>query len=235
MKLFIKEVPDYLKDRIFFDEEIELKPLTILTGPNSSGKSTLIQAIRNKKIKIEIESTESGFKCNHYSFTNSIDNQRNSKELSGYDSFYAEKFLDKYITMRLSEGQSNLLYCYDMLDLIKSLQSRDEDSVVFIDEIDSGLSIDNQIFFIKRLVNLMKKDKLHKVFVIISSNCYEFCNLAKNNCLDIITGKYVSFNNYEEFRDCILNQKKFLTKLRGSYTRSNLRKAMNMELDIDWR
>lgn len=234
MKIFIKEVPDYLKNRIFINEEIELKPLTILTGPNSSGKSTLIQAIRNKKINIEIESTEPEFKCKHYSFTNSVDNQRNSKELNG--PFFTEKFLDKYITIRLSEGQSNLLYCYDMLDLIKALQSRDEDSVIFIDEIDSGLSIDNQIFFMKKLVNLMKKDKSHKVFVIISSNCYEFCNLVKDNCLDIITGKYVSFNNYEEFRDCILNQKKFLTKLRGNYTRSNLRKAMNIELDIsDWR
>ena len=113
-----------------------------LFGPNGVGKSTLINGLINQSL--EIKSSKPGI-C--YSYQNSKDNfkTRQARNLSEeYEPFFlVKKFNSQYI----SEGQSIMYSMFDLLDAFKKNGAfeyhEDKDSIILLDEIDSGMSIDN--------------------------------------------------------------------------------------------
>ena len=113
-----------------------------LFGPNGVGKSTLINGLINQSLNIK--SSKPGI-C--YSYQNSKDNfkTRQARNLpESFDPFFLNmKFNSQYI----SEGQSIIYSMFDLLDAFKKNGAfeyhKDKDSIVLLDEIDSGMSIDN--------------------------------------------------------------------------------------------
>ena len=47
----------------------------------------------------------------------------------------------------------------------------------------------------------------NEIYIVISANEYEMAREEK--CFDVYNGKYVTFNNYEEYRDFILQSKEW--------------------------
>lgn len=75
------------------------------------------------------------------------------------------------------------------------------------DAIDSGYSIDN-VIEIKSAFNAMIEDAKQSnidLYIIVTANAYEMAH--KENCFDVMSGKYITFNNYDEY-------KKFIIKTR---------------------
>lgn len=76
---------------------------------------------------------------------------------------------------------------------------------LLFDAADSGLSIDN-VLELKEVFDLILSDeKEKKIYIIISANEYELA--SGERCIDVVSGKEVSFQNYEEYKTCILKSR----------------------------
>jgi hypothetical protein len=80
---------------------------------------------------------------------------------------------------------------------------------ILLDAIDSGFSIDNIVSLKEDLFKLIFEDARARgieLYIIASANEYE---LAKGeNCLDVISGKYITFKDYEDYYNFILDSRK---------------------------
>ena len=75
---------------------------------------------------------------------------------------------------------------------------------VLLDAVDSGYSIDN-IMDLKGIFTLMQRDARgvgNTLYIVVSANSYELAN--GENCMDVYTGKYKHFKDYEEYKKFIL-------------------------------
>ena len=74
------------------------------------------------------------------------------------------------------------------------------------DAIDSGLSVDNIVEVKKYLFNTIIADNPNtKIYIIVSANEYEMCR--GENCFDTRNGEYLTFPDYEEYRNFILKSR----------------------------
>lgn len=196
-------------DFIIFNE-IELKQVTLLFGGNGIGKSSLIKGIlRQKEVK---------FNCNKetklYSYINTEQNFRNMEKNSNlsYKDMFNPYFLEqKYDASELSEGQSIIYSLQDIFELCKQIKENNNDSVILLDEIDSGLSVDN----VEYLSNKIKEttDKYSNIQFIIAFNNFEFCrNFPK--VFNMYDGEYINIENYDHYRDIINSNREMLLKKR---------------------
>lgn len=79
---------------------------------------------------------------------------------------------------------------------------------ILLDAIDSGLSIDNIVDVKEYLLKAILEDyKDGDVYIIVSANEYEMAR--GEQCFDIYNGKYITFADYEEYRDFVLNSRKW--------------------------
>lgn len=80
---------------------------------------------------------------------------------------------------------------------------------VLLDAVDSGFSVDNIVSLKEDLFQLAIEDAKKEgieLYIIISANEYE---LARGeNCLDVMSGKSITFKDYEDYRKFILNSRK---------------------------
>ena len=75
---------------------------------------------------------------------------------------------------------------------------------ILLDAMDSGYSIDN-VIDMKDFFQLVIDDtKRHgkELYIIVSSNEYELAH--ESNCFNVMEGRYISFNNYDEYKKFIL-------------------------------
>ncbi len=75
---------------------------------------------------------------------------------------------------------------------------------ILLDAIDSGYSIDN-VIELKDLFNIIleESNKLElETYIIVSANEYELAD--GEPCLDVSTGKYISFDDYDDYKRYIL-------------------------------
>ena len=137
-----------------------------LFGPNGIGKSTLIQAIKSKKeIDVKIGGAEGTVV---YSYENGTDNFKIRRARSYAESFDPVFMLSKLNAQSVSEGQSIIYSMFDLLDALypgKPLDEKEKDTLVLLDEIDSGLSIDNIDITMRKIKYIVRKrDNVQFIF-----------------------------------------------------------------------
>ncbi len=210
---------DLFKKRI-----IEIKEgITVLVGCNGIGKSTLLHYIEKTLDKKNIP---------YVKFDNLHDGGSRAKEKSLFNDdfrFFATSFYS-------SEGENIMLNMAKMLGKIgtflktgkyktkeSELKSFLEEATGFesdnneklskerwflFDAVDSGLSIDNIVDLKEYLFKPVFEHFLeNEIYIIISANGYEMAN--GEQCLDVYNGRYVTFNNYDEYRNMILESRRW--------------------------
>ena len=79
---------------------------------------------------------------------------------------------------------------------------------IFLDAIDSGLSVDNIVDVKEYLFNtILKCNYGNEIYIIVSANEYEMAR--GEQCFDVYNGKYITFNNYEEYRQFVIESKEW--------------------------
>lgn len=178
--------------------DIEINPgVTILTGCNGYGKTTLLQMIKNELCLSEIP-------VMHY----------DNKTDGGHNSISERVFHDDYETvatlMQSSEGEEifvNLGLIAAKIGKFVHEHKQDKELWILFDAIDSGLSIDYILDLKEYLFKTILEDNKNKdVFIICSANSYEMCR--DSNCFDVYSGEYLEFKDYNDYRKYILNCRK---------------------------
>lgn len=202
--------------------QVELNPgLTILVGCNGSGKTTLIQNIKSMIKKEEIPFVI-------------YDNQNNlnysaGSILTGFAQFDTDDLSIASNLYTASEGESIRINIYRQSSLYKEFLKTgyfkdksfklaqifqnsekiitDKRRFFLYDATDSGLSIDNIIEIkelFKAIIALCEEQDIEP-YVIISANEYELCR--GESCFDVVKGKYITFKDYDDYRNFIINSR----------------------------
>lgn len=181
------------------DHICEFKPgTTVLVGRNGAGKSSTLLSVREHCRSNDIK---------YKSFDNLIDGGTNfgdsilhlgSGNLTDLATFSCssegQRIIQAFGKFVQSVGQS----IHEL-----SLDSNHNEFVIMLDAVDSGMSIDN-IRDVKNLFNLIKEDCDKSniyVYIIIAANSYEF---AKDlDCIDVVTGEHIWFEDYDNYANFI--------------------------------
>lgn len=180
--------PFYKKSRFTIDEGV-----TVLVGCNGSGKTTLMmmmkEYLRNKDEKTVI-----------LEYNDVIDGRSNGINRSFYENsidFTAELFCS-------SEGERIYLNVGSFIGKIgRTVRRTDRKNIwVFLDGVDSGMSIDKVIEFRAFLHELPKMQPDRHFYFIVSANAFELARGEK--CLDVANMKFMKFSNYEKYMKFVL-------------------------------
>lgn len=171
---------------------LNLEPgYTALVGPNGAGKSTLIHQL------------EEYAKANHievFNYNNMVDGKHAAEAYA-----FRNEFEKVAVVSFSSEGEALAFNFAERVSKIGSMVRKaiTENTQLFVllDAIDSGASID-RIRELRSLFDLITNDAYgSQVYLVVAGNSYEMAKNAK--CLDVRTGKYVSFKSYDEYADFI--------------------------------
>lgn len=177
---------EYEKSQIMFFRETDFTKLpnmqvVPLFGPNGAGKTTMLDAIlhtlrhqevykrlikdtdgdvdfyksefEREKRKAGCEVITDGREMKLLGYKNTVDNLRYKNV--GFDPYLLNAHFD---AQSVSEGQSIVYSLFDLFELLKEGAAEDEtDNIVFLDEMDSGLSIDNLDMFLRKIKNIVRK------------------------------------------------------------------------------
>lgn len=197
-KIKISKNPNDLKYDLFSKSIIQLKKgVTVFTGCNGYGKSTMLRCIKNYLNKQSID---------YIFYDNLFDGGLNARSAA---EFYGT--MDLLASMMCSsEGENIVINLGTQAGKIGAWIRKHpeyEEYFILFDAIDSGLSIDNIIDVKKHLFNtILKYNKEKNVYIVVSANSYEMC--AGENCFDVNECKYITFNDYKEYKKYILETKK---------------------------
>lgn len=218
----ITVVPDSRASEILFFREMDITKLpnpqiVPLFGPNGVGKSTLISAILNagttSRPQIVIDRTSK--EMHVYAYENSKDNFRSRKARS-----YGEAFDPFFISSRfdanaISEGQSIIYSVFDLLDGLKPgknmLGDENAETLVLLDEIDSGMSIDNIDTAMRKIKYALSKRNDLQVFMSFNSP-----RILKHfpNVISMYDGSVLTIHTDEDMLDEIRKHKVVFDKSR---------------------
>lgn len=186
---------------IYKYDELTLEPgLTVLVGCNGSGKTTLIHQIKYILEKEEIPV----FKYDNLKQGGS--NARNKYAFNNQFELFAETFCS-------SEGENIIINLEQIASEVGGFmyENKDKSEVwIFFDAIDSGLSIDNVIEVKDFFKAIFENKNDTDVYIIVSANKYEMVRGEK--CLDVNSGKYVQFKDYEKYRSFIIKNREIKNK-----------------------
>ena len=195
--------------------------VTVLVGCNGIGKTTFLHQIRNKLKKLEVPYIE---------YDNLHDGGSNAVSSAG---FY-EDYSFMATALCSSEGENILMnitkLASELRNFVKTGETKEKNPFekifrdlndenienksllperwILLDATDSGLSVDNIIDIKEQLFNtILKYNYGNEIYIIVSANEYEMAN--GEQCFDVYNGKYISFNDYEEYRNMILESKKW--------------------------
>ena len=176
--------------------KLDKKTINVLVGPNGSGKTTTLD---------QISRAVDNPACHSVYFNN---------EFEG-GNVEAQRLLNTGTTTQLasfatsSEGQ-RIMQClgriaYSVGQKIRSMsQSGHNILFVMLDAIDSGMSINNIRYLKEEFFNLVIEDCKNnniEVYIVTAANSYEMTKGC--HCIDVSTGKEITFKDYEEYANFI--------------------------------
>ena len=86
--------------------------------------------------------------------------------------------------------------------------NRSKERWILFDAVDSGLSVDNIVDLKEGLFRtILENEKEKDVYIIVSANEYEMAN--NESCFDVYHGEYVTFKDYDAYRDFILKSREW--------------------------
>lgn len=186
--------------------------LTVLVGANGTGKTTLLHSIcehlRKEKIPVyrfdNLIEGGSSENFNQFMFQGETEMAATSLMSSeGENIMIGIAALAKKMGSFIKTGK--VKHMFDFLDEEKEVGN---ERWILLDATDSGLSIDNVIElknFFKFILNDAQKSNI-ETYIVISANEYELA--AESNCFDVRNGKYIKFNDYNDFREFIIQSRK---------------------------
>lgn len=193
----IKQNP-YDNGKLYLKSQITLNPgMTILVGCNGSGKTTLLYTIRdvlkseNVPVLMYDNLHEGGNKAMNAAINVSHD-------------------LTLLATLATSsEGEqiyTNFANKCESIGRFVRKHKNKKEIWIMLDALDSGFSIDNIVEIKDFLTNMVIGGNKHMdVYILISANEYELCR--GENCFDVREGKYIEFNDYEDYRSFIIKSR----------------------------
>lgn len=219
MEIWLHSNPKYTK-RESIPIKYNINPgITMLIGPNGSGKTTALSQLRS------LFSTEDDLvkKWNKLEINDSI---RDLYSSYLYDNVYEETFtkstwgatdhIDRVAqTFENSEGQNMYDYLYYKINEIgqavtKAIKNNKKGILLLFDGLDSGLSLDviNEIrkSVLEFIIKTEKKRSNLEVYIICSANSYEFCN--NYDCIDVTNQKHITFTNYTDYEKYFVKEDK---------------------------
>lgn len=167
----------------------------MLTGCNGTGKSTLMRLMKEQ---LEREGIPV------YLYDNFIDGGRTSMQMM----LHSGKMKELATMACSSEGEKinqNIGQTAVRLGGFVRKNSNHDELWIMLDAIDSGYSIDNIVELKRDLLQTILKDCANRnqtVYIIISANSYEMA--AGESCLDMWSGDYISFDNYDDYKKYII-------------------------------
>lgn len=208
MKFEIETNPYGNKKSIFRKKNIEINPgLAVLVGCNGSGKTTLLKQIERHLKRDDIL---------YVKYDNLLNGNNNGMSQMLYNDDYG-LFATAYCS---SEGERIAInlgtFARKIGDAIKICKENNEKQLfVLLDGIDSGLSVD-AIADIKEYLfkTLFEQAKEVDVYLIVSANDY---TMTRNEqCLDVYTGNYKTFKDYEDYYKFIMKSRERKDKRYGN-------------------
>ena len=223
----------FILERDYYDEgfnlykkkTITIKPgVTVLVGCNGIGKSTLLRQIKYNLKKENIP---------HILFDNLKSGGHNARERAGFYGdfgFLATSICSsegENIIMNMSNLATNLgIFVKEGNDpeenkfskLARTIAQLDGEDIeeteipkerwILLDAVDSGLSVDNIVDIKEQLFKtILKYNYGNEIYIVISANEYEMAR--GEQCFDVYNGKYLTFRDYEEYRNLVLQSKEW--------------------------
>lgn len=205
--------------------------ITVLVGCNGIGKSTMLNCLEEQLRK-------EGIPCIHF------DNLKEGGSNATSEACFFGDFPFISSASISSEGENIMLNIGKIAERIGVLVRTGEDNTksnrltklftertgensdtkelsnerwILLDAIDSGFSVDNVIELKELLFKTILKHNFGKeIYIVISANEYELAN--GEQCFDVYNGNYVTFKNYDEYREMILQSRKEKDKRKNSQT-----------------
>ena len=217
-------------EKLFEKDTLTLtNKVTVLSGPNGYGKTTLMRELKtalkaNGAIQFDNNprSRKLSFSASGIFQDKNIDQDATIGFLS-YDShdddysrtissnLFNENFEQVALRKTSSEGQNNLLSLADLFDNAQAIAKEHQNLrhlILFVDGIDSGLSIDILRFIIDTLNDKLKQVEHHnpnlEASIIFTANSYEFAKSLPT--IDPVTFEPISYNSYDDFCQDMLDK-----------------------------
>lgn len=220
----VNVLPDTKLSKILFFDEVDFEQfperVVPLFGPNGVGKSTFISTLEsngyvengfNSEKAMRISITRAT-KC--YSYMNTRDNVKTGSRAYRGDMSDVYSFSKSFNSKTMSEGQSIVYSSYDLLRAFDSSEpSAENDTVLLFDEIDSGLSIDNIDFVMRKMRRVIKRRP--DVMIIFSFNSPRVLKWFPN-VLSMYDGTRITLRTEEDMMTVIRQYKEVFDKSRKS-------------------
>lgn len=197
------------KTNLYKYNEVELQPgFTALVGCNGSGKTTLLH-----QLKDDLEAKGIPY-LTYDDLHDGRSNAMESRMLKGDFSFVANQMISsegEKMSHNISEFARKIGYF-----VYNEIPNGTTQAFLMFDAIDSGMSIDNIVEVKQDMFSFIIADCTTKgieLYIICSANCYELAR--ESRCLDVNTGKYMQFKDYEEYRSFVLKSRKLKNKRYG--------------------
>ena len=222
-------IRDYYDEgfNIYKNKDITIESgVTVLVGCNGIGKTTLLHQIRDSLKKDNIPCIE---------FDNLKDGGEHARSKAG---FYGDfSFLGTAI--QSSEGENIIMNMLNLAKtlgrfvqygvnpdeeryngLARTMRKANGEDVeadeieipkerwILLDAVDSGLSVDNIVDLKEQLFKTVLEHNFgNEIYIIVSANEYEMAR--GEQCFDVYNGKYLTFRDYEEYRNLVLQSKEW--------------------------
>lgn len=222
--------PYYEEEYLFENDHLTLTDqVTVFVGPNGYGKTTLVTMLKEvlkrdgavsfsnnpharsiarafELVKAD-ESAKNRASIGFISYDSHADDHTNSISASLVNNNMRQLLLRR----ESSEGENNLISLADLFDNAQAVANENpnlEHLIIFVDGIDSGLSVDKIDFIVRSLDLKIKQVESQNpdlnVALVFTANHYEMVRNLPT--IDPITFETINYSDYEEFRSDMIEK-----------------------------